>query len=801
MIKLIKCISLFLLIVIVSFSFLPMEISANENADIVSANQLSNDESDNLIIEENEMQPESSTIIASGSRGENQEIKWTLDTDGLLYVYGTGDNIDLSYLAYHANIEDMIKSAKIQISGSFYLKGMFSLCTFLEKVDFMNSNYKALSLNYMFYNCLNLKTIYFSNIDTRNVTDMKGMFGSCSSLETLDLSKFNTSKVTDMSAMFYTCESLKTLDLSNFDTRNVTGMLSVFYECKNLKTLDLSNFDTRNVIDMGYMFSNCESLKTLDLSNFDTRNVTDMEYMFTFCKSLETLDLSDFDTRNVTNMKGMFAICSSLETLDLSKFNTSKVTDMSIMFDACENLKTLDLSNFDTGNVESMNGMFTYCKLLDELNLSSFNTGNVENMNGMFDGCVSLKTLDLSHFDTSKVTDMKAMFLECYLLQSVNLSGFNTENLTNMTSMFRNCQCLQNIDLSGFKTDKVTSMKYMFYGCESLKNLDISNFNMSSLAYEDGEGMKIFSTMDSIETIKMPANLTYSIALPYEQYMDSTGALKNRKVTWYDQSGNQCYSTLTGQSIPVLYRRDNKARLITSFVERMYTVVLNRSAEKGGLTYWSGELKNGTGDAAALARGFIGSEEFKARGLDDSAFLDVLYKTFFDRAADGEGKAYWLGELANGSGREFVLSQFVNSREFAEICDSYEIARGTMEADGSSIYNAGVRNFVLRNYTKALGRGGETEGVEYWSHLINTRQMTALDCAMSFFHSQEFLNKNLSDPDYVETLYATYFDRVSDAEGKAYWLNQMQNGMSRDDVLTEFAYSQEFKQIMSGYGL
>ena len=773
--KIIKCISIFLLIVMVSFLFLSTEISAYENANNVSANQMSNGEADNLMVEENEMQLESPIIIASGSRGENREIKWTLDSEGQLYIYGAGNDIDLSNLAETINKKDEIKQAKVQISGSFYLDNMFYDCSYLEEVDFMDSNYRALSLYRMFNACSNLKTVDFSNIDTSKVTDMSWMFCDCSSLDVLDVSKFNTSNVTNMSAMFWDCNSIKTLDLSGFDTRKVTNMFYMFYGCKSLEYINLFNFDTSNVENMAGMFSNCSSIKNLTLSNFNTSNVKDMSCMFGGCSLLTTLDLSSFNTSNVENMEDMFWHCSSLENLNVSSFDTRNVTNMRTMFGECFLLKSLDLS--------------------------TFNTSNVEIMSGMFFGCNSLKTLDLSNFDTSKVASMKLMFLACYSLQSVNLSGFNTENLTDMTMMFHNCESLQNIDLSGFKTDKVTSMKYMFYDCESLKNLDISNFNFSSLAYEDGDGIKLFSTMDNIETIKMPANLTYSIALPYEHYIDSTGAQKIRKATWYDQSGNQCYSTLTGQSTPILYRRKSKSQMITSFVERMYTVVLNRNAEEGGLAYWSDELKNGTGDAATLARGFIGSEEFKTRGLDDSAYLDVLYNTFFDRAADEEGKAYWLGELANGSSREFVLSQFVNSREFAGICDSYEIARGTMEADGSSIYNAGVRNFVLRNYTKALGRGGETEGVEYWSHLINTRQMTALDCAMSFFHSQEFLNKNLSDADYVETLYATYFDRVSDAEGKAYWLNQMQSGMNRDAVLTEFAYSQEFRLIMSGYGL
>ncbi|MBQ1172583.1 MAG: DUF4214 domain-containing protein [Lachnospiraceae bacterium] len=240
---------------------------------------------------------------------------------------------------------------------------------------------------------------------------------------------------------------------------------------------------------------------------------------------------------------------------------------------------------------------------------------------------------------------------------------------------------------------------------------------------------------------------------------------------------------------------------VKQFVSRMYTIVLNREAEAGGLDYWSQELLDQKQDGAALANGFINSEEFANRNLNDSDYLDVLYNTFFGRKADSDGKNYWLSEIKNGMSRNTVLAGFVNSKEFGAICESYGIARGTMENDGSSIYNAGVHDFVLRNYTKALGRDGEVEGVEYWSHLINTKQKSALDCAMDFFHSQEFKNKNLSDEDYVEVLYATYFGRESDETGKNYWLSMLASGNSRDWVLGEFAHSQEFKNIMDQYGL
>lgn len=240
---------------------------------------------------------------------------------------------------------------------------------------------------------------------------------------------------------------------------------------------------------------------------------------------------------------------------------------------------------------------------------------------------------------------------------------------------------------------------------------------------------------------------------------------------------------------------------IESFVSRMYTVVLSRAAEDEGKDYWSDELENCTYDGAALASGFVNSAEFQARGLSDEEYVDVLYATFFDREGDEGGKNYWLSEMAKGMDRNEVLAGFVNSKEFGGICEDYGIARGTMEKDGSSIYNPGVRNFVLRNYTKALARDGELEGVEYWSHLINTKQSTALDAAESFFQSQEFKNKNLNDSDYVEVLYETFFGRASDEGGKSYWLSMLAQGNSRDWVLSEFSNSKEFSNIMSEYGL
>ena len=78
----------------------------------------------------------------------------------------------------------------------------------------------------------------------------------------------------------------------------------------------------------------------------------------------------------------------------------------------------------------------------------------------------------------------------------------------------------------------------------------------------------------------------------------------------------------------------------------------------------------------------------------------------------------------------------------------------------------------------------------------------ALDVALTgFMHSQEFLDKNLGDADFVKVLYRTFLDREFDPAGLNDWVTALASGKSRDDVAAGFAYSQEFSEIMSIFGI
>lgn len=71
-------------------------------------------------------------------------------------------------------------------------------------------NFSAVSSG-MFKNCTKLTTIYFDNINTSQVRDMREMFSGCTALTKLDLSSFNFAPVWWTDSMFSGCTKIKTI--------------------------------------------------------------------------------------------------------------------------------------------------------------------------------------------------------------------------------------------------------------------------------------------------------------------------------------------------------------------------------------------------------------------------------------------------------------------------------------------------------------------------------------------------------------------------------------------------------------
>ena len=124
--------------------------------------------------------------------------------------------------------------------------------------------------------------------------------------------------------------------------------------------------------------------------------------------------------------------------------------------------------------------------------------------------------------------------------------------------------------------------------------------------------------------------------------------------------------------------RTNDGSLITATeaqLIRVYLGGLGRLPDTEGYQWWLAELLAGRHDLSSVAAGFVFSSEFQGAAdansngtVNNTEFLDYMYRVVFGRDPDTEGLAFWRAELDSGSLTQGqVLCDMTQSNEFAEI--------------------------------------------------------------------------------------------------------------------------------------
>lgn len=109
--------------------------------------------------------------------------------------------------------------------------------------------------------------------------------------------------------------------------------------------------------------------------------------------------------------------------------------------------------------------------------------------------------------------------------------------------------------------------------------------------------------------------------------------------------------------------------------------------------------------------------------------------------------------------------------------------------------------FVKRLYKVILNREADEQGLKDWIDALTKKGMTAGDLIQGFFYSDEMLNKNLSDSEFLNYAYRAILGREADEAGKSDWLKQMQLGATRGSILNGFIGSVEFSSMCKQYGI
>ena len=133
---------------------------------------------------------------------------------------------------------------------------------------------------------------------------------------------FANARPTSCYYWFCNCSELTDIEgIENLNTENVTNMRGMFFNCPNLSSLDLTNFSTGNVTDMNAMFGYCQ-LSSLDLTSFNTANVTEMNFMFQGCSALTTIYASEMFVTDQVEGYDMFKYCTNLKDYSVREIDS-----------------------------------------------------------------------------------------------------------------------------------------------------------------------------------------------------------------------------------------------------------------------------------------------------------------------------------------------------------------------------------------------------------------------------------------------------------------------------------------------
>lgn len=223
---------------------------------------------------------------------------------------------------------------------------------------------------------------------------------------------------------------------------------------------------------------------------------------------------------------------------------------------------------------------------------------------------------------------------------------------------------------------------------------------------------------------------------------------------------------------------------------RLYRATLAREPDVKGFEDWVHALNHGMSVETAASQ-FLTSPEFQAvyGALDNTQFVTLLYRNVLGRAPDAGGLSGWVGSLDAGASRASVVAGFSDSTEFKNNTslevDAFATSKVSNEHQGQ----------VYRLYLATLGREPDAGGFLNWMNALDTGSQSLKTVAAGFVGSTEFQQNygSLNNTQFVTLLYRNVLGRTPDAGGLSNWVNALNNGMSRADVVVGFSDSAEFR--------
>ncbi len=180
------------------------------------------------------------------------------------------------------------------------------------------------------------------------------------------------------------------------------------------------------------------------------------------------------------------------------------------------------------------------------------------------------------------------------------------------------------------------------------------------------EGDGPATTVRSIDAVVDPAPLANWGAFVTQQYDDMTASTPSTPDLNRWKAALSAGTKTKGDLIDELRRStDNTANVDPA--ARLYRAFLQRIPDAGGLKFWVTRRRNGSWPLTKIAQTFATSNEFTTKygALSNEEFVTRIYTDVLGRAADPGGVAFWTAQLdQHKRDRGSVMVGFSESNEY-----------------------------------------------------------------------------------------------------------------------------------------
>ena len=194
-----------------------------------------------------------------------------------------------------------------------------------------------------------------------------------------------------------------------------------------------------------------------------------------------------------------------------------------------------------------------------------------------------------------------------------------------------------------------------------------------------------------------------------------------------------------------------------------------------------------------MANAFASNAAFQSAtgGLSNGAFVDYIYQQALDRTPDTGGKAYWTAQLDGGLTRAEFLFSISESVEHRALSAGI-VGQGYFQTDDT--YQS-----IALLYDSMSDRLPDVSGLNYWVGQVKAGISTLSQVADAFASSTEFSSETqgLSNGQLVDLMYQNSMNRAPDDVGRAFWIDQLDHGLSKGGLLLGFSESVEHTALLA----